>query len=161
MRRDKLIPGLQNWIYNLIGKEFIIFPTFELTKVFKDSSIITPLIFLLSEGSDPCPISFGSQKKGVWARDTTVSHWVRARVKELKRSFEWSMGPFTKLPFVSELDARIGEEMRTIKWKYAQRLQNIFGSLRCLSRNFQFSTAKWGQDDPRVTKRVESKLLRT
>lgn len=52
-RPDKLIPGLQNWISYKIGKEFIIYPTFDLSKGYKDSSIITPLIFLLSAGSDP------------------------------------------------------------------------------------------------------------
>jgi dynein heavy chain len=36
-----------------MGKQFIIVPTFDLAKCYKDSSIMTPLIFVLSTGSDP------------------------------------------------------------------------------------------------------------
>lgn len=37
----------------MIGPEFIIPPTFNLAKSYKDSSVTTPLIFVLSAGSDP------------------------------------------------------------------------------------------------------------
>ena len=53
IRSDKVIPAVQNWIKNKIGQEFIIVPTFDLAKCFKDSTLMTPLIFVLSPGSDP------------------------------------------------------------------------------------------------------------
>ena len=37
----------------MIGPEFIIPPTFNLAKSYKDSTVTTPLIFVLSAGSDP------------------------------------------------------------------------------------------------------------
>ena len=36
-----------------MGERFIISPTFDLNKCYKDSTIQTPLIFVLSAGSDP------------------------------------------------------------------------------------------------------------
>jgi dynein heavy chain len=36
-----------------MGQRFIISPTFDLNKCYKDSTIQTPLIFVLSPGSDP------------------------------------------------------------------------------------------------------------
>jgi dynein heavy chain len=53
IRLDKVLPGVENWISAKLSKEFIIPPTFDLSKCYKDSTILTPLIFLLSPGSDP------------------------------------------------------------------------------------------------------------
>lgn len=36
-----------------MGERFIVAPTFELSKCYRDSSVVTPLIFVLSAGSDP------------------------------------------------------------------------------------------------------------
>ena len=36
-----------------MGHEYIVVPTFDLSKCFKDSSVTIPLIFILSPGSDP------------------------------------------------------------------------------------------------------------
>lgn len=53
LRSDKVVPAIQNWITEQMGERFIISPTFDLSKCYKDSSIQTPLIFVLSAGSDP------------------------------------------------------------------------------------------------------------
>jgi dynein heavy chain, axonemal len=53
IRSDKVVPAIQNWITEQMGERFIISPTFDLSKCYKDSSIQTPLIFVLSAGSDP------------------------------------------------------------------------------------------------------------
>jgi dynein heavy chain, axonemal len=53
LRPDKVVPAIQNYISEKMGNKFIIVPVFELAKCYKDSSIITPLIFVLSAGSDP------------------------------------------------------------------------------------------------------------
>lgn len=53
LRSDKIIPSIQNWITDKMGERFIISPTFDLSKCYKDSTIQTPLIFVLSAGSDP------------------------------------------------------------------------------------------------------------
>jgi dynein heavy chain len=53
LRSDKVIPAIQNFITAKLGKQYILVPVFDLNKCYKDSSIITPLIFVLSPGSDP------------------------------------------------------------------------------------------------------------
>lgn len=53
IRLDKVILAVQNYIAEKIGRDFIIPPTFDLAKSFKDSNVTTPLIFVLSQGSDP------------------------------------------------------------------------------------------------------------
>jgi dynein heavy chain len=50
---DKVLPAIENWISRKLGREFIVPPTFDLSKCYKDSTNLTPLIFLLSPGSDP------------------------------------------------------------------------------------------------------------
>jgi len=36
-----------------MGERFIVAPTFDLSKCYRDSSVVSPLIFVLSAGSDP------------------------------------------------------------------------------------------------------------
>lgn len=50
---DKVLAAVENWIVEKLGKDFIMPPIFDLSKCFKDSTNLTPLIFLLSPGSDP------------------------------------------------------------------------------------------------------------
>jgi len=53
IRADKVIPAIQNYVSKIMGERFIIAPTFDLSKCYKDATITTPLIFVLSPGSDP------------------------------------------------------------------------------------------------------------
>ena len=41
------------WVEEKMGRKFIEVPVFELEKCYNDSLVTTPLIFVLSAGSDP------------------------------------------------------------------------------------------------------------
>eukprot|EP00163_Fabomonas_tropica_P009440 TRINITY_DN1923_c0_g2_i1.p1 TRINITY_DN1923_c0_g2~~TRINITY_DN1923_c0_g2_i1.p1 ORF type:complete len:2559 (-),score=897.69 TRINITY_DN1923_c0_g2_i1:297-7319(-) len=53
LRPDKVVPGVQNLVSKEMGQQYIEAPEFNLGNVFADSAPATPLIFILSTGSDP------------------------------------------------------------------------------------------------------------
>lgn len=53
IRKDKITFAVQNYIIEKIGKQYIEPPTFDLGQCFGDSSNQSPLVFVLSSGSDP------------------------------------------------------------------------------------------------------------
>jgi dynein heavy chain len=65
LRPDKLIPGVSMYVVNELGEKFILPPPFDLAKIYADSSSTSPLIFILSPGSDPFASlsSFAAAKK--------------------------------------------------------------------------------------------------
>jgi dynein heavy chain len=60
-----MIPACQNYVVGELGEKFISPPPFDLAKIYSDSSSVSPLIFILSPGSDPFASlsSFAAQKK--------------------------------------------------------------------------------------------------
>jgi len=52
-RPDKLILALQNFVIDEMGEKYVKPPTFDLVGCFNDSTNSSPLVFVLSAGSDP------------------------------------------------------------------------------------------------------------
>ena len=66
IRPDKVISAVQNWVSVKLGRKFIIPPTFDLPIIYQDSGVTTPLICVLSAGSDPISaIMRFSEEKGM------------------------------------------------------------------------------------------------
>ena len=73
-RADKVIPAIKLWIIEKIGEKFIIPPTFDFSKCFEDSSVTTPLIIVLSAGSDPvADFNKFAEEQGMSKRMDTIS----------------------------------------------------------------------------------------
>ena len=53
LRADKIPDGVMNYVVEKVGQRFIEPPPFHLASCYKDSSNLTPLVFVLSKGSDP------------------------------------------------------------------------------------------------------------
>eukprot|EP00794_Sanderia_malayensis_P006876 gene6876-7651_t len=53
IRPDKISLAIQDFIVNIMGKEYTEPPTFDLRKCYHDSNCCLPLIFVLSPGADP------------------------------------------------------------------------------------------------------------
>ncbi|CAL8107738.1 unnamed protein product [Calicophoron daubneyi] len=52
-RSDKIVPAIQIYVNNELGKRYIEPPPFDLPGSFADSTCIVPLLFVLSPGADP------------------------------------------------------------------------------------------------------------
>ncbi|KAJ9535032.1 hypothetical protein QJQ45_029705, partial [Haematococcus lacustris] len=74
IRPDKVVPAVQDFVETQLGKKYVEPPAFNLSACYADSSPTTPLIFVLSAGSDPTAalLQFAGEKN-MASRLTAVS----------------------------------------------------------------------------------------
>jgi dynein heavy chain len=53
IRLDKMVPAIVGYVLNGLGKRFVEPPSFSIKVSYLDSTKVTPLIFVLTQGSDP------------------------------------------------------------------------------------------------------------
>ncbi|XP_045771343.1 dynein axonemal heavy chain 3 isoform X1 [Maniola jurtina] len=65
VRPDKLIPLVQQYVVEEMGRAYVEPPPFDLEKSYNDSNCCSPLIFILSPGADPMSglVKFSSERK--------------------------------------------------------------------------------------------------
>lgn len=74
IRPDKISLAIQNYIIEKVGKDFIDPPTFNIGACYKDSTMMTPLIFVLSSGSDPvADFKKFAEEIDMWGRTEMIS----------------------------------------------------------------------------------------
>uniref|UniRef100_A0A3Q2QRM0 Dynein axonemal heavy chain 7 n=1 Tax=Fundulus heteroclitus TaxID=8078 RepID=A0A3Q2QRM0_FUNHE len=72
-RPDKLVPAVQDFIGENMGQAYIEPPTFDLAGSYKDSNCCSPLIFVLSPGSDPTALKFADDLEMGGSKIQTIS----------------------------------------------------------------------------------------
>ena len=65
IRPDKVVLAIQDFVVFKLGREFVEPPPFDLKSCYDDSSVIAPLVFILSPGSDPMAslLKFANDRK--------------------------------------------------------------------------------------------------
>jgi dynein heavy chain len=65
MRPDKIPDGVMLYVIEMLGSPFVEPPPFDLMACYKDSNLLSPLVFVLSKGSDPTKavLSFAQRMK--------------------------------------------------------------------------------------------------
>ncbi|XP_062316503.1 dynein axonemal heavy chain 12 [Osmerus eperlanus] len=53
LRPDKIVPAINNYVTEKLGRKFVEPPPFDLSKSYLDSNSTIPLVFILSPGADP------------------------------------------------------------------------------------------------------------
>ncbi|KAI5723048.1 hypothetical protein M8J76_000435 [Diaphorina citri] len=73
IRPDKVIQGIQIYVSKNLGEQYIVSPPFSLKQSYDDSNCCTPLIFILSAGSDPMDLLLKFNSDMNAAKPLTVS----------------------------------------------------------------------------------------
>ena len=91
LRADKVTQAMQDYVAENLGQRFIEPQTADLHLVYKDSSPTTPLIFVLSQGTDPAADLYKFAEEMRFAKKLTAISLGQGQVREQLRMLGNSM----------------------------------------------------------------------
>ena len=90
-RVDRIYVAITKFVMIEMGQQYVQPPVLDFMNIFKDSTPLVPIIFVLSPGADPQPTSSSSRPSSGWAGPRS-STWrsARARARSRSRCSRWA-----------------------------------------------------------------------
>ena len=159
LRPDKVIPAVNDFVDATMGRRFIEPPPFDLQGLYNESNAMTPLLFILSAGSDPTAALLKFADEAGKGSDIGVISMGQGQGPKAAvligggGARDGQVGAAPELPPGRPLDALAGENLRGNQRGEHRRAVQALAHVHAVPGFPGFDPSKRSQDDQRAPSR--------